>query len=449
MKEGGMAGNKDNLVMEGDALIGTILVRNGYLTEGQLKICLAKYGNPANRLLLGEIAVAEGFVGKEIVERAIKRREAYLAEKRRADEAEVRRASIAPPPVPHPATPGDPQTLLKWLAGAIKNRMSDLHVKSGEPLIARINGCLVKMKTNTIDRVEAERILLAVLRDEEKAELEKNQSVNIILALPEGGRARGSIYRHFRGIDGAFRLIPKEVPTLTSLNLPTILAKFTTYAQGLVLVTGPAGSGKSTTLAALVNIINQDRKCHIITVEEPIEFVHPCQKSLVTERQVGVHTQDVSAALRAALREDPDVIVVGEMRDTETAQLTITAAETGHLVFATLHTNNAVRSVNRVVDMFPPEEQPQIRTMLSESLRGVLSQRLVMRRDGGGRLPIVEIMFSNTAIANLVRDKKTYQLPNIIKISKDQGSITLDDYARKLVQTEQISQEVLSGLLAE
>lgn len=442
-----MAENRNKLEMEGDALIGAILVKNGYLTEQQLKTCIAKYRKLDNTLRLGEIAVADGFVTKTVVEKAVKKQEAYLARKRKQQAEEIRKPSAIPKPPQ--VQPGDSGILFKWLSGAIKNHVSDLHVKSGEPLIARVNGALVKMKTNIIDKAEAEQILLAVLNDEEKKEIAKNQSVDIILALPEGGRARGSIYRHFRGIDGAFRLVPREIPTLTSLNLPTILAKFTTYAQGLVLVTGPAGCGKSTTLAALVNIVNQERKCHIITVEEPIEFVHTCHKSLVTERQVGVHTYEVSAALRAALREDPDVIVVGEMHDTETAQLTISAAETGHLVFATLHTNNAVRSVNRVIDMFAPEEQPQIRTMLSESLRGVISQRLVQRKGGQGLVPVVEVMFSTPAVANLIREKKTFQIPNIIKISKDKGSTTLEDYARNLVKNDQISQEVLDGLLEE
>ena len=448
-----MPDKKKEIVIEGNIIIGTILVKNGYLTREQLLKCIKIYRKPDNKLRLGEIAVEQGYVTKEVVEKAVRARDKYVKEQKKKQAKESKKPPKPPKP-PAPPTAKSTKTkddakelLMKWLTSAVKGKISDVHVKSGKPLIARKNGKLMEMKMPPIELEKAEAILKSVLDEEQLEELEKIRSVSLSLDFPGGGRARASIFYHFRGIDGAFRIIPPEIPTLADLNLPSILARFTTYSQGLVLVTGPTSSGKSTTLAALVDIINRDRRDHILTVENPIEFVHPCHRSLVTERQVGMHTQEVSAALRAALREDPDVIVVGEMNDTETAHLTISAAETGHLVFATLHTNNAVRSVNRVIDMFPPEEQPQIRTMLSESLRGVISQRLVPKAAGDALIPLVEIMFTTTAISNLIRERKNYQIPNVIKISKNKGNTTFEDYAIDLHEQGLIDDEVLAGCM--
>ena len=442
-----MSEPRNDIVVEENSILGAILVRNQLITREQLTQALDIYRRPENRLRLGEVMVARGFVTKEVVERALNSRDRYLADLRRRQAAGATDSAMIR--AGERKDKNDAKALLQWLTEALKNQISDLHVKTGQPLIARLHGNLIRVKSPTLDGPTAERVLTSILTEAQKEELAARHSVSLCLNLPGGGRARGSIFRHFRGMDGSFRLIPASPPTLASLNLPTMLAKFTTYAQGLVLVTGPAGSGKSTTLAALVDIINRERSCHILTVEDPIEFVHISRYSLVTERQVGEHTLRFSSALRAALREDPDVIVVGEMHDTETAQLTISAAETGHLVFATLHTRNTVRSINRVIDMFPPDEQPQVRSMLAESLRGIISQRLAPREDGAGRVPVVEVMFNNTAIANLIRERKTHQLPNMLQLSKQQGNMTFADSAAVLHRQGVIAKEVFAGFTAE
>jgi twitching motility protein PilT len=223
--------------------------------------------------------------------------------------------------------------------------------------------------------------------------------------------------------------------------LPDILRKFTTYHQGIVLVTGAAGSGKSTTLAALIEIVNQTRKDHVITLEDPIEYVFECKKANISQRQIELHTQSWANALRAALREDPDVIMVGEMRDLDTMRLAVTAAETGHLVLATLHTTNATRSIDRLLDVFPPKEQPQIRAMVSESLRGIVSQQLVPRADGKGRVPALEILFSTPAVANLVRERKSFQLFSILQTGKKLGMRLMDDSLAELVEQRLITRD--------
>jgi twitching motility protein PilT len=336
--------------------------------------------------------------------------------------------------------------MLTWLDSTLKHRASDLHLMSGKPPILRLHGQLIAAKDQPIEAAAAESLLTSLLTGEERHVLERDQSVVKCIDLPGGARARACIFRHMRGLNGVFRLIPDHVPSLVALNLPPILGKFTTYAQGLVLVTGPIGSGKTTTLAALVDIINSERNQHIITIEDPIEFVHTNRCSLITQRQVGVHTGGFAVALRAALREDPDVIVVGEMHDRETAQLAVTAAETGHLVFATLHTQNAIRSINRVLDMFPAEEQGQVRTVLAESLRGVVSQQLVPRADVPGRVPAVELLFVTPAIRNLIRDQKVHQLKNALRISRAVGNLSVEDHAAELKAQKLISDKTFESL---
>jgi twitching motility protein PilT len=255
------------------------------------------------------------------------------------------------------------------------------------------------------------------------------------------GRFRTNIYRQQRGFDAVFRSIPAELPTLESLRLPNALAKFTNYHQGMVLLTGPAGCGKSSTMAALVNLINEEREEHILTVEDPIEYVHQSKRCLVNQRHAGQHTDSFARALRGALREDPDVIVIGELRDLETISLAMTAAETGHFVLATLHTNNAVRTINRMIGAFPFNQQDQVRTMLSGSLRAVVSQRLVATKDGGGRIPALEILVINKAIGNLIRDQKTVQIRSSIQTGKSQGMCLLEQSLDDLVRSGTVSRD--------
>jgi twitching motility protein PilT len=267
--------------------------------------------------------------------------------------------------------------------------------------------------------------------------------------LPGVGRFRANIYCQQRGFDAVLRTIPNEPPSLEQLGLPADLAKYTQYHQGMVLITGPAGCGKSATMAALVNLINEERQEHILCVEDPIEYVHPSKQCLVNQRHAGRDTQSFARALRGALREDPDVIVIGELRDLETISLAMTAAETGHFVLATLHTNNSVRTINRMIGAFPSNQQGQIRTMLSESLRAVISQRLVPKADESGRVAALEVLVINKAIANLIRDEKTVQIRSSIQTGASQGMYLLEQSLNQLLSSGQIDRETALSLADE
>jgi twitching motility protein PilT len=298
------------------------------------------------------------------------------------------------------------------------------------------------MSPTPLPTLEAEQLVAAALTPAEQAELARSGELDFCLELPGVGRFRANAYRQQRGFDVVFRSINPEPPTLESLGLPPELTRFTEYHQGMVLITGPAGCGKSATLAALVNLINETREEHILTVEDPIEVVHRSKGCLVNQRHAGRHTRSFARALRGALREDPDIIVIGELRDLETISLAMTAAETGHFVLATLHTNNAVRTINRMIGAFPSAEQSQVRTMLSESLRAVISQRLVPRADGGGRVPALEILVLNRAISNLVREEKTVQIRSAIQTGRNQGMFLLEQSLNDLVRNGVVDKDV-------
>ncbi len=300
--------------------------------------------------------------------------------------------------------------------------MADLN---GTPLTARL----------------AERLTEEILTPEQKEALRERGQVDFAYTVAGQGRFRSNVYRQQRGIDAVFRVISNKPPTLETLGLPSSLARLANYHQGMVLLTGPAGCGKSSTLAALLNIINEDRHDHIITIEDPIEYIHPSKKCVVNQRQVGPHTGSFARALRGALREDPDIIAIGELRDLETISLALTAAETGHLVLATLHTNNSIRTVNRILGVFPPNQQDQIRTMVSESLRAVVSQRLVARADGNGRVPALEILMANKAVGNLIRDNKTFQIKSVLQTGATHGMCLLDASLAELVKNKTITRE--------
>jgi len=258
------------------------------------------------------------------------------------------------------------------------------------------------------------------------------------------GRFRGNLLYQRKGLDAVFRFIPAEIPTLESLGFPSTISKLTRHHQGLVLVTGPTRSGKSTTLAAMINEINERSNHHILSIEDPIEYIHPNKKSVVNQREVGRHTNSFARALKASLREDPDVIMVGELRDVETMSMAITASETGHLVLATLQTSSAHKTIDRVLDSFPPSQQSQIRTMVSESLKGVISQRLLKRADGNGMVAAVEILVGTIPLANLIRDGKTFQIPSIMQTGKNVGMIKMDDAIMELLQKQVITPEEAS-----
>jgi twitching motility protein PilT len=336
---------------------------------------------------------------------------------------------------------GRKETLHGFLREASDARASDLHVHSGAPLRMRVFGALETRGDAPLERADCEAMLVDVLDDAQWAMLSRHGQVDFAYDLEGVGRFRCNVYRQQRGLDGTFRLISPRPPTLEELGLPDTLARFTGFHQGMVLLTGPAGCGKSATMAALLDMVNETREEHIITVEDPIEVVHPSKKCLVNQRQVGPHTETFARALRAALREDPDIIGIGELRDLETISLALTAAETGHFVLATLHTNSAMRTINRLIGVFPPNQQSQIRTMVSESLRAVISQRLARRKDGEGRVPALEIMVVNQAVGNLIRENKTVQIQSILQTGAAHGMCLLDDSLTKLVKEGTITPE--------
>jgi len=332
---------------------------------------------------------------------------------------------------------------VRILEAAREIKASDVHIKSGEIPLVRVAGALRELEGFAkLDKEAVEAGLLTLVSQAHRERFLTTNDLDFCFDGGEGlGRFRTNFLRQHRGMDGIFRLISAEVPSFAQLKLPPMVKKFTEYKQGIVLITGPKGCGKTTTLAAMVDLINSNRPEHIITIEDPIEFVHPCKKGHVNQREVGAHTGAFANALRAALREAPDVIMVGEMRDLETTSLAITAAETGHLVFATLHTPDAIRTIDRVLDVFPPKEQGQIRSMVSESMRGIVSQLLLPSTDGKSQELAVEILVNTTAIGNLIREEKTFQLRGIMQTGKRLGMQLMDDSLLDLAKTGRISKE--------
>ena len=315
---------------------------------------------------------------------------------------------------------------------------SDVHLRAGSPPLMRLHGRLQPLpETDGQDGYEA--ALLAILTDNQRQIFEARSDLDFAYEIPHVGRFRVNLLRQHKGVGAVFRLLPSRLYTLEELGLPQVVYTLVRLEQGLVLVTGPTGSGKSTTLAAIIDHINQESDKHIVTIEDPLEFIHPNKKSLVTQREVGAHTLSFAAALRAVLREDPDIILLGELRDLETISLAITAAEIGHLVFGTLHTRTAASTVDRLIDVFPPEQQSQTRIMLAETLKGVIAQQLLVRADGHGRVVAVEILVGTTALANLIRESKTHQIPSLIQTGRREGMQTMDQAILELLRSKQIT----------
>jgi twitching motility protein PilT len=310
---------------------------------------------------------------------------------------------------------------------------SDLHISAGLPPMLRIRGEMVRLEMAALSRDDAHASIYDILQDDQKKIFEETRDIDFAFEIPGLSRFRANVLMQNRGEAAVFRLVPTKIRTLEELGMPPVLKTLSDKERGLVVVTGPTGSGKSTTLAAMVNYVNETHRGHIITVEDPIEFVHESKRCLVNQREVGPHTKSFSAALRASLREDPDVILVGELRDLETTQLAISAAETGHLVFATLHTNSAAKTIDRIIDIFPSGQQAQIRTMLSESLEGVVAQTLLPSKDGKGRVAAIEVLVGVPALRNLIREDKTAQILSVIQTGANHGMMSLDQHLRELV----------------
>lgn len=339
---------------------------------------------------------------------------------------------------------------VQWMHAVLRSarsfNASDLHLKSGEIPVIRVGGALRTMGSERYNQAAVEGSLLSLLPEDKLQHFRETNDIDFCYdGGLELGRFRTNYMRQHRGVDGVFRLLPSRPPSFDELGLPEVVMKCCDFRQGICLITGPKGCGKTTTLAALVDLINSRRQEHIITVEDPIEFVHPCKKGHVNQREVGNHTKTFSNALRAALREAPDVIMVGEMRDLETTELAITAAETGHLVFATLHTPDAVRTIGRVLDAFPAAKQEQVRATFSESLRVIVSQLLVPRADGKGSVMATEVLVNTGAIANMIRDNRAFQLRGMIQTGKKQGMVLMDESLIQLAKAKKITKEDAIG----
>ncbi len=325
------------------------------------------------------------------------------------------------------------------LAFSVKNKASDLHLSAGLPPMIRVHGDIRKINVPALDHTQVHGMVYDIMNDGQRKVYEETLECDFSFEIPNLARFRVNAFNHNRGSGAVFRTIPSKILTLEQLNCPAIFKDIANTPRGIVLVTGPTGSGKSTTLAAMVDYINENEMGHILTVEDPIEFVHTSKKCLINQREVGPHTLSFQNALRSALREDPDVILVGEMRDLETIRLALSAAETGHLVFGTLHTSSAAKTVDRIVDVFPAAEKEMVRSMLSESLRSVISQTLCKTKDEQGRVAAHEIMIGTPAIRNLIRENKVAQMYSAIQTGQSIGMQTLDQNLQDLVRRNVIS----------
>jgi twitching motility protein PilT len=455
-------------------LLGRLAVHLKMISMDQLADAIRAQGRAGEGAKLGEILVARGFIDRaQLAQLLTAQQQLFAKQKAKGAPAPAARPAPAPAPAapgPAPAraataaprgkaapaagpapigsasdfaapTDADRARFEDILRRTIERGASDVHLHERSPVQMRIAGRLTPTGDAPLEPEAAERMVLSFLAPAQLEVLAERGELDACHTFPGIGRFRANLYRGQRGLDGVFRFISATPPTLEQLGLPARLAKFTTYHQGMVVITGPSGCGKSSTMAALVNLINEERREHILTIEDPIEYVHASKRCLVNQRSVGNHTQSFARALRAALREDPDVIVIGELRDLETVSLALSAAETGHFVLATLHTDNAIRTVNRLVGSFPADQQDQVRTMLSESLRAVISQRLLPRADGQGRAVALETMIVTRAVANLIRENKTFQIQSVLQTGAAQGMALLDNSIRELVQKRVVSAE--------
>jgi twitching motility protein PilT len=335
---------------------------------------------------------------------------------------------------------GEPR-LNTYLISTRNSGASDFHLAVGQPPIVRMAADLLRAHSEPFTAVQTELMLKEVLTEQQWENLQKQQQIDFCYFIPQAGRYRANVFLDHKGYSGVFRVIPEKPPTMTELGMPAILEEIAGFHQGLVLVCGPSGSGKSTTLAALVNLFNETRHDHVLTMEDPVEFVHPFKNCLINQREVGRHTQSFARALRAALREDPDVIVIGELRDNESVALALTAAETGHIVLGTLNSTSAPKAVDRLIASFPVDEQPQIRASLSESLRYVIAQKLLPAKEGRKQVAAFEVLKGTTNIANMIRDEKTFQIHSAMQIGRSMGMQTFDDALKDLLKRDQITAE--------
>lgn len=331
--------------------------------------------------------------------------------------------------------------LTQLLAFAMQNNASDLHLSASSPPIIRVNGDIKRVKADVLSSDDIRAMLYSVMSEDQRAVYERDLEIDIAISFGEKSRFRVNAFNTRQGAAAVFRTIPSDIPTMQDLELPPAIRKFAELEKGLVLITGPTGSGKTTTLAAIINHINLTKSKHILTIEDPVEFFHESQKSLVNHRELGLDTHSFHSALKSALREDPDVILVGEMRDYETISLALTAAETGHLVFGTLHANSASKTVDRIIDVFPSSDKEMVRAMLSSALEGVVAQKLLQKADGSGRTGAFEVLVGTNAVRNLIRENQIPQIFSMMQTGSRYGMITMEEAIHNLVQHGTISPE--------
>ncbi|HSJ25104.1 MAG TPA: type IV pilus twitching motility protein PilT [Longimicrobiales bacterium] len=329
----------------------------------------------------------------------------------------------------------------QFLKLMVQQKGSDLHLTVGSEPIIRQHGQLTRIRFRQLTQADMQGLMYEIMTPAQRAQFEETSDADFAYEVPDVARFRVNMFRQRKGIGAVLRTIPSKVLSADELKLPEGVRRFCKLNKGLVLVTGPTGSGKSTTLAAMIDLINETKADHILTVEDPIEFVHQNKRGLVNQREIGNHTRSFASALKAALREDPDVILVGEMRDLETISLGLTAAETGHLVFGTLHTSSAAKTVDRIINVFPADEQEQVRAMLSETLRGVVAQQLLRTTDGAGRVAALEIMVGTPAVGNMIREGKTHQIPSMIQTGRKEGMQMMDQAILDFLMNKVITPE--------
>jgi twitching motility protein PilT len=427
-------------------------------------------------LALGEVLVQLGFLTAEQLEQLVEAARRHMAQENAAPAPKREPPRVAPPgprkapaPVAAPPAPAQPPApaaaptrvaapisgalmaaadspQVKWLhqvlASAAKQGASDVHVHAGSQVKARKYGDLVNITKEELSAPETEAILIPSLLEWQRQHLVEFGEVDFSYSVQDVGRYRVNVYKGQSGLCGVYHFIPAAPPLIAALGLPESTPRLVNHHNGLVLITGPSGCGKTSTMAALVNLLNEEREDHILSIEDPIEYVHTSKRCVVNQRQISRHTKSFGAALRSALREDPDVICIGELRDLETISLALSAAETGHLVLGTLHTQGAVRTVSRIIGAYPARQQGQVRMMLSESLRAVISQKLLPRADGTGVVLAYELLFMNLAAANLIRENRTFQLGSVLQTGRSAGMRSMDDSLRELLQKGLITKKV-------
>lgn len=337
--------------------------------------------------------------------------------------------------------------ITELLAFARKNNASDLHISSQHPPVLRIHGDMMPLKLDKLTGDQVKGMIYAVMTESQRAEYERDLEHDFSVQFGDDMRFRANAFNTVHGPAITFRHIPTKIPTMGELRLPDVFTRLCTLQKGLILVTGPTGSGKSTTLASMINYINENMSKHILTIEDPVEFMHKSKKCLVNQRELNTSTNSFARALKSALREDPDVILVGEMRDLETIQLALTAAETGHLVMGTLHTNSAAKTIDRIIDVFPGEHKQMVMSMLSSSIEAIIAQTLIKRKGGGGRVAGLEIMLGTSGVRNMIREGKTPQLYSLMQVGKNVGMRTMKDHVYELLETGVIDEEAAKTVL--